>query len=239
MAYHHHADIQHVQYAESQHVASQSKQQQKSNLRGHHNTQQNASSKNQETKNQETKNQETRNQETRSSDAKGKETRSPSAKSKDIQAQDQNSKGKGSGNIEANKTKDQKNQDNNTVAKTTHNINIRTFSKKLSSISATTSSQKCAASIRVALQSAGARIVKHPVAAADWGNTLKDLGYRQITPSFEKPQPGDIYIIDRTKNHIYGHIAGFTGKEWVSDFKQASHAVYKGNVSYRYFRLGS
>jgi len=42
-------------------------------------------------------------------------------------------------------------------------INIKTFSKKLASVSARTSSQKCAKSIRVALQSAGARIVNHPV----------------------------------------------------------------------------
>ena len=170
MAYHHHADIQQVQYAETQQISNPSTQQFKAILR---------------------------------------EQPKPASVSQ------------------------------NNSRRINHSISIQAFSKHLSSISATTSSQKCAASIRVALQSAGARIVNHPVAAADWGNTLKDLGYRQIKPAFEKPQQGDIYIIDRTKSHIYGHIAGFTGKEWVSDFKQAGHAVYKGNVSYRYFRLGS
>ncbi|TCM70783.1 hypothetical protein EC844_10152 [Acinetobacter calcoaceticus] len=118
-------------------------------------------------------------------------------------------------------------------------ININQFTQVLSNIKARKSSKKCAASIRVALQSAGARIVKHPVAAADWGPTLKDIGYRKINPSFEQPKPGDIYIIQRTGSHVYGHIAGFTGKEWVSDFKQTGHAVYKGKVNYEYFRLGS
>jgi hypothetical protein len=51
--------------------------------------------------------------------------------------------------------------------------------------------------------------------------------------------PGDIYIIHRTKKHVYGHIAGFTGSQWVSDFKQTSYDVYKDkNVTYTYYRLG-
>ncbi|MDU5497423.1 MAG: hypothetical protein E6088_07290, partial [Acinetobacter baumannii] len=57
--------------------------------------------------------------------------------------------------------------------------------------------------------------------------------------AFDKPQEGDIYIIHRTRNHIYGHIAGYTGSEWVSDFKQSSYDVYKDdNVTYTYYRLG-
>lgn len=124
-----------------------------------------------------------------------------------------------------------------TVAKQT--ININTFSKRLSKVSARTSSQQCAKSIRLALESAGARFAQHPIAAADWGKTLKDIGYKQIDPAFENPEQGDIYIIQRTKAHSYGHIAGFSGAEWVSDFKQSSYAVYKENVKYSYYRLGS
>ncbi len=45
-------------------------------------------------------------------------------------------------------------------------------------------------------------------------------------------------IIHRTKKHRYGHIAGFTGSQWVSDFRQRSHDVYRDNsVTYQYYRL--
>jgi len=105
-------------------------------------------------------------------------------------------------------------------------------------MSSASSTKKCARSIRIALQSAGARIVNHPVAAADWGNTLQTIGYKKINPSFNNPKEGDIYIIHRTQKHVYGHIAAYTGRQWVSDFRQNSHAVYKNDqVSYTYYRL--
>src|SRR5690606_26464388 len=117
-------------------------------------------------------------------------------------------------------------------------LDVRKFTQKLHSMSSATSTKKCARSIRIALQSAGARIVNHPVAAADWGNTLQTIGYKKINPSFNNPKEGDIYIIHRTQNHIYGHIAAYTGRQWVSDFRQNSHAVYKNDrVTYTYYRL--
>lgn len=119
-------------------------------------------------------------------------------------------------------------------------VNVEKFTQKLRSISATTSSARCARSIRLALESAGAKFNDHPIAAADWGNTLLKLGYRKITPAFDRPQQGDIYIINRTAKHRYGHIAGFSGTAWVSDFQQRSHDVYKEeNLTYTYYRLAS
>ncbi len=126
-----------------------------------------------------------------------------------------------------------------TIIPAKHAVNMHTFSNNLARISSRTSSQKCAKSIRLALESAGARFDNHPVAASDWGKTLMDIGYRRINPAFDHPEKGDIYIIQRTKAHVYGHIAGFSGAEWVSDFKQSSHVVYKENVKYSYYRLGS
>lgn len=117
-------------------------------------------------------------------------------------------------------------------------IDIKKFTQYLSNIDAVRSSQKCARSIRVALESAGAQIKNHPVAASDWGTTLTQLGFKKISPSFSNPQRGDIYIIKRTAKHSYGHIAGFTGSQWVSDFKQRSHDVYNDDsVRYEYYRL--
>ena len=46
-------------------------------------------------------------------------------------------------------------------------LDVRKFTQKLHSMSSATSTKKCARSIRIALQSAGARILNHPVAAAD------------------------------------------------------------------------
>ncbi|OAL81048.1 hypothetical protein AY606_14600 [Acinetobacter sp. SFB] len=117
-------------------------------------------------------------------------------------------------------------------------LDVRKFTQKLHSMSSATSTKKCARSIRIALQSAGAKILNHPVAAADWGRTLQTIGYKKIKASFDQPREGDIYIINRTQKHVYGHIAAYTGRQWVSDFRQNSHAVYKSDqVSYTYYRL--
>ncbi|WP_416202710.1 hypothetical protein [Acinetobacter sp. ANC 3813] len=112
------------------------------------------------------------------------------------------------------------------------------FVQKLDKVKARASSQRCARSIRIALQSAGAVFGSHPVAASDWGGTLAQIGFKQIQPEFDHPQEGDIYIIRRTNKHVYGHIAGFNGSQWVSDFKQKSYDVYKEDgLKYEYYRL--
>ncbi|WP_111895874.1 CHAP domain-containing protein [Acinetobacter sp. MB5] len=129
--------------------------------------------------------------------------------------------------------------------RTTHHtvaqrINVSKFSTKLESISARRSKEKCARNVRIALQTAGADVSNHPIAAANWGHTLEKNGYKQIKPAFNNPKKGDIYIIDATNNHVYGHIAGYTGSEWISDFRQNSYAVYKDkDVEYHYYRLAS
>lgn len=126
---------------------------------------------------------------------------------------------------------------NNILTTNGQRIDINKFTNFLQGISSYSSSQKCAKSIRLALESAGARFQSHPVAAADWGNTLMKIGYRQINPKFDAPKEGDIYIIDRTGKHVYGHIAGFNGKQWVSDFKQKSYDVYnEKGLTYKYYR---
>lgn len=124
--------------------------------------------------------------------------------------------------------------------KSQKDIDLHKFSKKLESISARRSTEKCAQHIRIALQVAGANVVQHPIAASDWGQTLEKNGYHKIKPAFDSPQEGDIYIIQRTGDHIYGHIAGYTGNGWFSDFRQKNYAVYKEkDVKYTYYRLES
>jgi len=117
-------------------------------------------------------------------------------------------------------------------------IDIEKFTQKLVSMSRSTTAHRCARYVRIALESAGARFSDHPVAASDWGSTLTGIGYKQIQPDFDNPKEGDIYIINSTNRHRYGHIAGFTGTQWVSDFRQNSYDVYKDpNVTYEYYRL--
>ena len=117
-------------------------------------------------------------------------------------------------------------------------IDISKFTEKLVSMSRSTTAHRCARYVRIALESAGARFSDHPVAASDLGSTLTEIGYKQIRPDFDNPQEGDIYIINSTSRHRYGHIAGFTGSQWVSDFRQRSYDVYKdSNVTYEYYRL--
>ena len=119
-------------------------------------------------------------------------------------------------------------------------LDVHKFVSKLQTMSGFTSTAKCAKMVRIALESAGAKIQSHPVAASDWGDTLKKIGYRQIQPAFDHPKVGDIYIIKRTKNHVYGHIAGYSGSQWISDYKQPSYNVYRDDdVSYSYFRPGA
>ena len=128
----------------------------------------------------------------------------------------------------------------NFTSESSQRIDISKFTQKLQGITARSSSQKCAKSIRLALEKAGAHFQNHPVAAADWGSTLMQIGYHQINHAFDQPEKGDIYIIQRTKSHPYGHIAAYTGSQWVSDFKQSGYAVYKNeNVNYSYFRMGN
>ncbi|QIO09843.1 peptidoglycan amidohydrolase family protein [Acinetobacter lanii] len=130
------------------------------------------------------------------------------------------------------------NQRNYTSSTSGQRIDIGKFTQRLQNVTARTSSQKCAKSIRLALESAGARFNSHPVAAADWGGTLTKIGYKKIPVSFDNPKKGDIYIIHRTNSHVYGHIAGYTGSNWVSDFRQAGYAVYRNeNVNYSYYRM--
>ena len=41
------------------------------------------------------------------------------------------------------------------------------------------------------------------------------------------PEKGDIVVFPKVTNHPYGHIAMWTGKQWVSDFKQKNILVAK------------
>lgn len=66
-------------------------------------------------------------------------------------------------------------------------IDINKMTQYLQGITRQTTTRKCARSVRLALQVAGARFQSHPVAAADWGSTLTQIGYRKINLAFDRP----------------------------------------------------
>ncbi|MGH9406013.1 MAG: hypothetical protein ACRD3D_09290 [Terriglobia bacterium] len=45
-----------------------------------------------------------------------------------------------------------------------------------------------------------------------------------------KPEKGDIVVFGGNKSHPYGHIEVYSGKGWVSDFKQHSMIPYRSDV---------
>lgn len=75
---------------------------------------------------------------------------------------------------------------------------------------------------------------------------LPAFAYKNVLPKYgfieiNKDSPikkGDIIVFPAIKNHIYGHIAMWTGKQWVSDFKQKSmFPAYKYKyTNYKIFR---
>lgn len=68
---------------------------------------------------------------------------------------------------------------------------------------------------------------------------LTKMGYREIgkQSSYAK---GDITVTDRNSYHADGHIAMWSGSQWVSDFFQNSEYVYsKNQPPVYYYRYGS
>lgn len=79
----------------------------------------------------------------------------------------------------------------------------------------------CAGAVRQALNAGGL----FPAKGNAWtynNGKLEKIGFSRIdNPKDGKPyQKGDILVTERNNSHIYGHIAMFNGKKWVSDFKQ-------------------
>ena len=79
---------------------------------------------------------------------------------------------------------------------------------------------KCARFVREALEAAGADTTAHPVDAKDWGPTLLHAGFTAVTDVPYVAQQADVVVIQPTSKNPHGHIAGFDGTSWISDFVQ-------------------
>ena len=103
-----------------------------------------------------------------------------------------------------------------------------------------TSTHYCAAYVADALEAGGFRFTRQASAYMYRTNgILKGIGYNEISKpsSFKK---GDITVTDRNNAHPHGHMAMWSGSNWISDFVQRSEYVYGSNQpKVHYFRYGS
>jgi len=83
-----------------------------------------------------------------------------------------------------------------------------------------TSKGQCARYVRIALQTGGINTNGRPNAAGDYGPFLGSRGFGTVSADEYRAAVGDIVVFGKTAAHPYGHIAGFDGKHWVSDFLQ-------------------
>lgn len=92
------------------------------------------------------------------------------------------------------------------------------------------SQSHCAKSVRLALEAGGANVTGHPTSSKEYGPTLSRNGFHAITvndPATFSFLKGDIVVMEPTGHgNQAGHIAGYDGQNWVSDFIQ--HGFWPG-----------
>lgn len=101
-----------------------------------------------------------------------------------------------------------------------------------SSNAAGSSKGKCALYVRQALAAGGLTQFNndHPASAYQYGPYLTKAGFSKIGGgTYSKNaeglgglQAGDVVVFDRVSGHPDGHIAIYTGSQWVSDYKQST-----------------
>jgi hypothetical protein len=123
-------------------------------------------------------------------------------------------------------------------------LDLDLFTSSLRKHAEKMSTHSCAKYVREALEAGGADCTGHPETARLWGPILLRIGYHPIT--VETPEQftftkGDVVIFQPYRGgNPAGHIAGFDGAHWISDFVQsgfwpgigyrkanAEHVVYR------------
>ena len=102
---------------------------------------------------------------------------------------------------------------------------------------------RCAEAIRLALSAGGLQLQGYPAEAKRYGSTLMQNGFSRISHVGYSPRRGDIVVIQNYQGgHPAGHIAMYTGSQWVSDFRQRdmwSGSGYRTNQpAYAIYRFG-
>lgn len=88
-----------------------------------------------------------------------------------------------------------------------------------------------------ALQAGGCPAILLPAQWYSWFMPL--VGFDEVSKDDYTPRKGDVVVFKRPAGaHLWGHIAMYSGTQWISDFKQKRMSPYKKeqNVPYRLFR---
>lgn len=112
----------------------------------------------------------------------------------------------------------------------TYHYNIDKAIEHLNKHAMTKSHNCCAWYVMRAMQAGRCPIGIFP--AHSYKQILPFYGFKEVnTTHYEK---GDIIVFPAIKNHKWGHIAMYNGKQWISDFKQKSIIVSKGYLKAKY-----
>ena len=93
----------------------------------------------------------------------------------------------------------------------------------------------CVIYVRQALKEAGLKTAGHPELPKDYGPFLAGQGCTQVSPTPAPdytPQKGDIAVLQPVPGRASqaGHIEGWDGTQWISDFRQGAKDLYPGSV---------
>lgn len=80
---------------------------------------------------------------------------------------------------------------------------------------------RCAHYVNMAIKAAGVQ-VGSVMNAKDWGTPLMRAGFVAVSAAGWQAEIGDIAVIQSTTHCTSGHMEGFDGKNWISDFIQTS-----------------
>jgi hypothetical protein len=106
-------------------------------------------------------------------------------------------------------------------------FNTAAFASTLDKNACPASKGQCARYVRLALVGGGINSTGRPNAAGDYGPFLRSKGFLPVSVQGYTPQVGDIAVFGKTDVHPFGHVTGFDGVKWVSDFKQNHMNPYK------------
>jgi hypothetical protein len=78
---------------------------------------------------------------------------------------------------------------------------------------------KCAHFVNMAIKAAGVNVVG-VLEAKNWGPSLLHAGFVPVPAAGWQAKIGDIAVIQGTTHSTSGHMEGFDGTYWISDFVQ-------------------
>lgn len=99
-------------------------------------------------------------------------------------------------------------------------FNIDAAVNYLISHAKSSSTGNCAKAVRLALEAGGFSTGGRPTSACDYDTYLANRGFHKVSNSNYIPRKGDIVVHEATVGHPHGHVAMYSGTQWISDFVQ-------------------